>query len=277
MNADTLGHWLADNADVPLLERHLLAGHCLNLSRAAILAHPERPLPGDQRCVLDAAAARWRDGEPMAYIAGSKEFWSLDLRVTPAVLIPRPETELLVELAVARLRERGNQRPQRVLDLGTGSGAVIIALAHEFRTDAHIEFVATDISAEALAVARDNAHRHGVRVRMHQADWFAGCDGTWDVIVSNPPYVADGDTHLAALQHEPQGALVAGEQGLDDLARIIAAAPRNLNPAGYLFIEHGAEQGPAVRDLLVAAGLGDVHTHPDLAGLPRVSQGSQHG
>ena len=273
----TLDQWLALNADVPLLERHLLASHALQCERAELIAHPERNLDRPQLTQLDTALRRWRDGEPIAYITGTREFWSLELAVSHAVLVPRPETELLVELALVHVADKPADTPLRIVDLGTGSGAVIVAIGHELRQHQQLELLATDRSASALQVAQSNADRHRVRVEFLQRHWLRDWDRRCDLILSNPPYVAANDAHLPALRHEPQGALVAGTDGLDDLAEIIANAPHALKPGGRLLVEHGADQAEAVRGLLCRAGFDGIQTHSDLAGQPRVSEGVQHG
>ena len=210
-------------------------------------------------------------GEPVAYLTGRREFWSLELEVTPDVLVPRPETELVVERALAALGDGGHPA---VLDLGTGSGAIALAIAHE-RPNAAV--TATDVSAAALAVAKRNAVRLGLRnLRFLEGPWFdplAG--GGFDVIASNPPYVAAGDPALAALAHEPRDALVAGSDGLAAIGAIASAAPARLVRGGWLIVEHGANQGAAVRALFSAAGLAAVATWPDLAGHERVTQGTR--
>jgi release factor glutamine methyltransferase len=204
---------------------------------------------------------------------GEREFWGLSLKVTPDVLIPRTETELLVELALERLPAGSDAR---VLDLGTGSGAVAVALAHE-RPRALV--TAVDISVRALAVAGDNAARHGARLRLVQSDWFGAFAGAeplqFELIVGNPPYIAESDPHLAQgdLRHEPPGALVAGASGLSDLESIVAQAGTHLAPGGWLLLEHGFGQGAACKALFEQAGFVKVRTWPDLAGLPRVTGG----
>lgn len=198
----------------------------------------------------------------MAYILGRKEFYGLELAVNPAVLIPRPETELLVELAL-------QQDFSSAVDLGTGSGAIALALKRQ-RPVARI--VAVEASAAALVVAQRNAVRLGLEIEFRHGRWLEAFDGEcFDLIVSNPPYVATGDPHLAALCHEPESALVAGADGLDAIREIARAAPAHLRPGGRLLVEHGAGQDAEVRKLLVAEGLEDVTTWPDLAGIPRVS------
>lgn len=263
----SVGEWLRQQSDLDRLDRELLVCEATGMSRAQVLAHPEVLLSDAARSRLARWATRLREGEPLAYLLGRREFWGLDLAVCPAVLIPRPETELLVSLTLEIL-----QPGDRVLELGTGSGAIAIAVASS-AGDRNTEVTATDRSAAALAVAQRNAAAHGVNVRWVQSDWLAGMDGTWQVIVSNPPYVAEGDPHLTALGHEPRSALCGGLDGLADLRRIVADAPAHLSPGGWLLLEHGWDQGPAVRNLMAAAGLEEIQTLPDLAGHDRVTRG----
>lgn len=249
------------------LEAELLLAHALGVDRAWFFAHAEdRPDPA-RMADFDALLARRVHGEPVAYILGRRDFWSLSLGVTPATLIPRPETELLVEQALVRLPEGG-----RVLDLGTGSGAIALALASE-RPDA--EVVAIDASPAALAVARCNAQRLGLgRVVMLESDWFAALDGQrFDVIVSNPPYVEAGDPHLALgdVRYEPAAALASGPDGLDDIRRIAQGARRHLTDGGWLLVEHGWNQGDAVRAIFTGNGLVGAFTVQDLEARDRVS------
>jgi release factor glutamine methyltransferase len=262
----TVGEWLAGTGDLPRLEKELLLGFVLDLDRSRIIAHPERPLSAEERQRLDGTADRLRSGEPLAYITGTREFWSLPLEVTAAVLIPRPDTETLVAAALEVL-SNGDE----VLDLGTGSGAVAIALARagSFRV------VATDVSAAALEVARRNAGRLGAAVSFLEGSWFAPVRGRFNVIVSNPPYVAAGDPHLVDLGSEPVEALVSGPEGLDDLRHICREAPGYLHPGGWLLLEHGCGQANAVRGLFADAGFVDVETLEDLGGLDRVTRGRQ--
>jgi release factor glutamine methyltransferase len=251
------------------LDAELLAAAALGLDRARLAADPDRVLATGELRALEALAQRRLAGEPVAYLTGRREFWSLDFEVTPDVLVPRPETELLVERTLAAMS--GLARPA-LLELGTGSGAVAIALARE-RPGAVV--TATDVSPAALAVARRNAVRLGApRLRFLQGDWYAPlADGRFDAIASNPPYVADEDPALAALAHEPRLALAAGPDGLAALATIVAGAPAHLVPGGRLLLEHGAAQGAAVRALLAGTGFSHVASHRDLAGHERVTEG----
>lgn len=253
------------------LEAQLLAAHALGVTRAWLVAHDDQPIDARQHAALDALLQRRLHGEPIAYILGRREFYGLELMVSPAVLIPRPETELLVELALARLPP---ERPCRILDLGTGSGAIALALA---RQRPRAEVVGVDRSPAALAVAQANARRLGLaQVRLVQGDWYDGLGSeVFDLIAANPPYVAAGDPHLAQgdLRFEPPEALRAGPDGLDALRRIVAGAPAHLVAGGWLLLEHGHDQAAACQALLSQAGLAEVGTWPDLAGLPRVSGG----
>ena len=252
------------------LDAELLLAHVLRCGRAALAAAPERELSDAEARALAELAARRCAGEPVAYLTGRRAFWTLDLEVTPDVLVPRPETELLVETALGELRTVA--RPA-VLDLGTGSGAIALAIASE-RADASV--TAVDQSAAALAVAARNAHRLRIgNVRFLQGSWYAPADALrFHAILANPPYVAAGDPLLAALAHEPRPALVSGPEGLDALAEICAGAPAHLASGGMLIVEHGASQGEAVRTMVTGAGLGRVATLNDLAGLPRATRGN---
>jgi release factor glutamine methyltransferase len=258
----TIGTWFAANADLDRIDRELMLCAVPGITRARLLAAPETPLAPADRARLDDWSTQRRAGVPLAYIVGRRGFRDFELAVSPAVLVPRPETELLVETAIELLAA-----DQRVLDLGTGSGAVAIALALE--TPARVS--AVDLSPAALAVAAANAAALGATVEWIESDWFAAVAGRYHVIVGNPPYVAAGDPHLEALRHEPRLALVSGTDGLDSLRRIIAAAPDYLHPGGWLALEHGFDQGPAVRALFGQRGYTDVETRQDLAGHDRVS------
>ncbi len=252
---------------IPVAEARLLLMHVASVSATEIAAHPERDLPSAKLPEFMSLVSRRLAGEPIAYLLGRREFYGRDFNVTPAVLIPRPETELLVEVALRKV-SRGDT--PRILDLGAGSGCVAITLALEIGC----EVTAVDVSPEALAVARENADRLGARVRFIESDWFAAVDGQFDLIVGNPPYVAEGDPHLSEgdLRFEPVGALASGD-GLDAIRRILAEAPRHLVPGGWLLLEHGYDQAEALRVLLEQAGFGAIEQHHDLAGIIRVSGG----
>lgn len=260
------------DAQEAALEAHVLLGEAAGRPRSWLLAHPEAALTPEAVERFAALLGRRQAGEPVAYLLGRREFFGLELRVTPAVLIPRPETELLVELALAHIPVAA---PVRVLDLGTGSGAVALALARH-RPRARV--TAVDRSAAALEVARENARRLGLEhVSFLEGDWFAPLAGgeRFDLIVGNPPYVAEGDPHLARgdVRFEPREALAAGPDGLDALRAIAREAGRWLTPGGLLLLEHGHDQGPACRALFEAAGFAAVQTHRDLEGRERVTGG----
>lgn len=252
-------------------DAELLLAHVLGRPRSWLYAHGDDELDTDATLRFTELLTRRRAGEPVAYLTGHRGFWRFDLEVNPATLIPRPETELLVELALARLPA---DCPLRIADLGTGSGAIALALAHE-RPRADV--VATDASPGALTVADTNAQALGLaNVRFLQGDWFAPIAGeTFDLIASNPPYIADGDVHLGEgdLRFEPRSALASGIDGLDAIRRIAAQAPAHLVPGGWLLLEHGWDQGDAVRGLLAATGLVEVETVRDLEQRDRISLG----
>lgn len=253
---------------VDRLDAQMLLLHALGRSphdRAWLLAHDGDELPASVAARFRAHCLRRAAAEPLAYILGEKEFHGLTLAVDLRVLVPRPDTETLVDWALEQMADRP---APRVLDLGTGSGAIALALK-KARPEAEVG--AVDASADALAVARDNARRLGLQLQFRQADWLAGAPAGLDLIVSNPPYIPAGDTHLAALSHEPSAALVSGADGLDDLRRIVQQAPGHLAACGWLLLEHGHEQADAVRTLLRDRGFTDVQSRRDLAGIERCS------
>lgn len=254
---------------LPNHEARALLAHALQVPRERLIAHPEGPVQADAAQHFGALARRRAAGEPLAYLTGTQEFYGRAFAVTPDVLVPRPDTETLIEVSLACLPPA---LTARVLELGTGSGCIAITLQCE---RPHAAVTATDISAAALVVARANAQRHGARIDFHCGDWFAALPAAarFDLVVSNPPYVAAGDPHLAGLAHEPAVALTDGADGLLCLAAIAAAAPRWLADAGWLVLEHGYDQGPAVAALLGAAGLREVSTTRDALGHPRVTRG----
>jgi release factor glutamine methyltransferase len=260
----------AVQAGLPLdpLENRILLCHATGLTRVQLITQGDRPLAPDEAARLDDLVARRLRGEPIAYIVGRREFFGLDFQVGPAVLIPRPDTELIVELALERLPQGG----ARLLDMGTGSGAIAVAVAHT-RPDADV--TALDVSPDALAVAQANAAANGARVRFLHSSWFDALDAgeSFDVIASNPPYIAAGDDHLARgdLRFEPVGALTDHADGLSALRTIVKGSPRHLAPGGWLLLEHGYDQAPAVRTLLLDAGFTEVQSWRDLAGIERVS------
>ncbi|MGN7724378.1 peptide chain release factor N(5)-glutamine methyltransferase [Luteimonas sp. 22616] len=261
----------AARAHVEVGEAALLLAHVLGRSRGWLYAHGDAPVPAPDLARFEQLVARRAAGEPVAYLLGTRGFWRFDLAVTPDTLIPRPETELLVELALARIPA---QSAAQVADLGTGSGAIALAIASE-RPQARV--VAVDISGDALEVARGNAAALDLdNVEFRRGDWLSPLAGErCDLIASNPPYIAEGDAHLAQgdLRFEPRGALASGADGLEAIRIIAAAAPAHLRDGGWLLVEHGWEQGAAVRALFEAAGLVDVATEPDLEQRDRVTLG----
>ncbi|WP_225783848.1 peptide chain release factor N(5)-glutamine methyltransferase [Xenophilus sp. Marseille-Q4582] len=270
--APTLAQALAGAGALGLerLDAQMLLLHALGRAphdRAWLLIHDDDRLGPDAAGRYRALCTRRAAGEPLAYLVGEKEFHGLALQVDARVLVPRPDTETLVEWALEVLAPR---RTPRVIDLGTGSGAIALAL-QQARPDAQVE--ASDASPDALAVAQANARRLGLAVRFRQANWLDGAATGYDAVVSNPPYIAEGDTHLAALRHEPLGALASGVDGLDDLRHLVRHAPAHLAPGGWLLLEHGHEQAEAVCALLRARGFGEVQSRPDLAGIARCSGG----
>ncbi|UTY57051.1 peptide chain release factor N(5)-glutamine methyltransferase [Massilia sp. erpn] len=251
------------------VDNRILVCHALGLNRVGLITQSERTLTAAEAARLSDLIERRLRGEPVAYIIGQREFYGLAFEVSGAVLIPRPETELLVELALERLPPRG-----RVLDMGTGSGAIAVALAHS-RPDAAVS--ALDVSPEALAVAQRNAAANQAAVRFLHSSWYAALEDSerFELIVSNPPYIASGDRHLSEgdLRFEPVGALTDHADGLSALRTLIAGAPRHLLGQGWLLMEHGYDQAAAVRALLAAAGYLEVQSWQDLAGIERVTGG----
>jgi release factor glutamine methyltransferase len=256
------------------VDNRILLCHALGLSRVSLITQSERALNAGEAQRFAALVRRRLDGEPVAYIIGQREFFGLPFEVSGAVLIPRPDTELLVELTLERLPPQA-----RVLDMGTGSGASAVALAHT-RRDADV--TALDVSPAALEVARRNAAANGARVTFLHSDWYAALQAgglpPFDVIASNPPYIASGDRHLSEgdLRFEPTGALTDHADGLSALRTIIAGAQQHLKPQGWLLMEHGYDQAAAVRGLLTAQGYTDVQSWTDLAGIERVSGARTH-
>lgn len=250
-------------------EAEALVAAALGIGRATLLAHPERRIAGAALARVRDWAIRRARGEPLAYLAGEREFWSLPIRVTPAVLVPRPETEGVVACALAL---GGGDDERAVVDLGTGSGCIALAIAHE---RPHWRVTATDASRAALEVARANARALALeRIEFLLGDWYGPLTGRrFDLVVSNPPYVAEDDAALddPALRHEPRGALTPGGDGLAALRHLIDGAPRVLRPGGWIVLEHGADQARDVAALLVARGFTHVRCAPDLAGHDRVT------
>ena len=255
---------------IDLMDARVLLRHVLQCPAAHLVAWPEQRLDREDWAAYRALVERRAVGEPVAYLVGTREFFGREFMVTPAVLIPRPDTELLVELALAYFSDR---RAARVLDMGTGSGALAITLALELD---EADVSAIDRSREALWVAMANAARLGASVSFVQSDWFVSLgEERFDLIVANPPYIAVGDPHLGQgdVRFEPPCALAAGPAGLDDLQGIVMQAPARLADGGRLFLEHGYDQAAAVRSLLADAGFTEIASWKDLAGIERVSGG----
>ena len=255
------------------LEAQLLLLHALGKpasDRAWLVAHDTEAMPADAAERFRQMGRRRAAGEPLAYIVGSQEFFGLTLSVDDRVLVPRPDTETLVEWALQCLAEADIPSTPQVLDLGTGSGAIALALK---KTLPALQVTAADASLEALAVARANAQQHQLDVRFVESNWFSNVSEHFHLIASNPPYVADADPHLLALTHEPLQALTAGADGLSDLRQIIDRAPDYLQPRGWLLLEHGHDQAEAVCRLLTHKGFTEVQSRTDLAGIARCSGG----
>jgi len=261
---------------VASLDAQLLLAHVLATTRTRLIAHDERALTAEEAVRWQDAVERRLAGEPIAYLLGEKEFHGLVLEVGPDVLVPRPETELLADWGselIARASERspGDGGGIRVVDLGTGSGAIALALKRRHPQSA---VTATDLSPAALAVARRNAGRLGLAIELVESSWWQGLQGRrFDIAVANPPYIAADDPHLAALRHEPAVALTPGGDDLDALRTIAAGAAACLVPGGWLLLEHGFDQGAAVRSLLAGAAFQGVETRRDLGGHERATGG----
>ena len=259
------------------LDAQLLLLHVCGKSvseRGWLLAHDTEGLAADQGSQFMTLVQRRLANEPMAYLTGHQEFFGLDLLVDGRVLVPRPDTETLVDWALAVLDSTGNPSPTRVMDLGTGSGAIALALKH---TRPDLQVHALDFSLQALAVAQANAQRLQLAINFSQGTWLAGVASQFHLIVSNPPYIAAQDPHLDALTHEPQQALASGSDGLDDIRSIINQAPARLHAGSWLLLEHGYDQAGAVRGLLKQAGFEQVQSRKDLAGIERCSGGHWPG
>jgi len=281
-DAGPLGPWSIAQAmagaqieGIDRLDAQLMLGALLNQPRSWLIAHDDLLLTRIQSEKLMQWVSRRRDGEPLAYLLGQKEFYGLMLQVGPSVLVPRPETELLVDWGLRLLQGplAAISKPS-VIDLGTGSGAIALAIKHRFQA-ASVE--AVDCSAAALETASGNARSLDLTIDLVQGAWWSAVPGKrFDLALSNPPYIANGDRHLAALRHEPQGALIAHRDGLADLEEIIDGARAHLNPDGWLLLEHGHDQANALRQRLASAGFAQVQTLRDLAGLDRCTGGQMH-
>jgi release factor glutamine methyltransferase len=246
--------------------------------RAWLLAHDTDEVDGEVTRQFESLVQRRAAGEPLAYLVGHKEFFGLNLQVDPRVLIPRPDTETLVNWSLEVLQSDSMTAAVAVLDLGTGSGAIALALAHQLKADGTpATIAAADASAGALAVARENAARLRLDVTFFESNWFEKVGGHFHLIVTNPPYVADADPHLTDLKYEPLQALTAGADGLDDIRQIIDEARAHLHPGGWLLLEHGFDQAAQVRDLLVQRGFSEVQSRLDLPGIERCSGGQSPG
>jgi release factor glutamine methyltransferase len=255
-------------AAIDLREARILLAEVCGFSQASLAASADEEIPFEAENAFRGLLEKRKKGVPVAYLLGRKEFYGLELAVNPSVLIPRPETELLVDLALER-------KPSSVLDLGTGSGAIALALkCHAKKT----RVTATEADLSALATARRNATKLNLGIDFRHGRWFEPVAGErFELIVSNPPYVAEGDPHLKDLSFEPQAALVAGPDGLDCIRDIVAGAGAHLSPGGWLLLEHGLGQERAVRALFSDAAFASIATWPDLAGIPRVTGGRLHG
>ncbi|MCP4001055.1 MAG: peptide chain release factor N(5)-glutamine methyltransferase [Gammaproteobacteria bacterium] len=264
---------LEATSDSPQLDAEILLGKVLQANRAALYANPEQLITDSQIDKFEQLLAQRFSGKPVAYLTGLREFWSLELKVTPDVLIPRPETELLVELSLMHIPESDDCK---VLDLGCGSGAIAIAIATERPS---CKLTATDTSLTALSIARENADKLcPKRIQFINGSWFAPLKGElFNFIISNPPYVSSQQPQLTdpELEHEPPQALYSGADGLDDLRQLVTEAPDYLMNNGYLLLEHGFDQADTMTELLRQAGFVNIKTHHDLAGLPRVTE-AQH-
>jgi len=261
---------LRDVSDAARLEAELLLARAIDMPRSFLFAHPEDTLDDGALQRLKSTVSRRRDGEPMAYITGTREFWSMELIVSPATLVPRPETELVVDIV---LREVPRKAEWQILDLGTGSGAIALALARERQL---CQVTAIDVSAGALAVARQNANQLSIaNIEFIEGDWTEPVAGqTFNIIATNPPYVASGDAALESLRSEPVSALAAGNDGLDSIRILARECPSITADGGLLVLEHGADQKEAVAELLSSYGWQSIQCYDDYSGLPRVTSAS---
>jgi len=280
LQTQTVGNWLRSYPNLDRFDLELGLIKTLDCSRASILSHPERQLTTEEWSQLQQWSHDLSRHVPVAYLCDEQEFWGLTLQVDERVLVPRPDTETLVERALHCLQQWPDQADRattsnpavKVLDLGTGSGAIALALAKE-RPDLDVH--ACDISQDSLKVAQDNADRLGLPVTFYCSDWFKSVAEQFHLILANPPYIAPDDPHLATLGAEPTQALIAAEQGLADLAHIIQHSAAHLHDDGWLLLEHGYDQGAAVRNLLAQAGFHHVSTYRDLGDNERVSVGQR--
>jgi release factor glutamine methyltransferase len=260
---------LSGTSPTPRLDSEVLVMHACGIDRSELITRHDTALTGEQQFKLEGLLERRKRGEPVAYLTGTREFWSMELNVTPATLIPRPETELLVEKALERIP---HDAAWTIADLGTGSGAIALAIAKE---RPRCRVIATDNSPAALEVAGSNARKFGLtNIEFRAGDWFTPLAGkTFDMIVSNPPYIRAGDKHLAQsdVRFEPATALVSGIDGLDAIRHIALHAREFLKPGGWLLLEHGWDQAEAIGDLLRRHGYRDMVCHRDLAGHARVA------
>jgi len=265
---------LTAGSDSALLDAEILLGLALNKERSHLRAWPDKPLETGQINAFWSLVQRRQQGTPIAYITGSREFWSRDFHVTPDVLIPRPDTELLIELSLKLIP---TDKPVKIIDLGTGSGIIAITLAAECPS---AEVSAADFSLAALRIAQHNAAKHNIsRINFYHSDWFADVPDTrFDLVISNPPYIAEDDSHLQQgdVRFEPQTALRAAEQGLSDIKIIADAARSYLEHGGHLLIEHGYNQQQQVQAIFKDFHYDNVQTHTDLSGQPRVTYGQWH-
>jgi release factor glutamine methyltransferase len=263
---------LADCSDSPRLDAELLLAHVMDKDRGYFYTWPDQELPPQLQLAFEELLQQRLSGKPIAYILGTREFWSMDLSVTPDVLIPRADTEILVEQA---LEKTPADKAVRILDLGTGSGAIALAIARE---RPHADVYAIDRSEAALDVAKHNAEKHGLKnVRFVNSNWYEALpeQANFDLIVSNPPYIRHDDPHLEQgdLPHEPRSALASGKEGLDDIEKILNGLRQYLKPGGWLIVEHGYDQGAAVQQRFTESGLEQVCCHQDLQGLDRICIG----
>ena len=258
----TIDNWLRQNGGPFRHELEVMARKHCGMSKAEFIRRSDQIINSNLVSQLSDALAKLKKGTPLAYLLGYKEFWSLDFQVNRNVLVPRPETELIIEKSI-ELANYGDS----VLELGTGSGAIAIALAKE-RQD--LTITATDISTEALEVALKNANKHKCEINFEHTDWFSSLTGKWNLILSNPPYIAEGDPHIAFLEMEPRVALVSGPTGFEALQQIIETAHNYLEPNGHLVLEHGIGQAQAIREELARHDFSEITSYKDLANINRI-------